>query len=52
MQQLSARLVEVNSLLLESNNHDMDVVNSSQQLAGYVTIYAESTVSLTPLFAG
>ena len=52
MEQLSARLVEVNSLLLESNNHDMDVINSSQQLAEYVTIYAESTVSLTPLFAG
>lgn len=33
MEQLSARLVEVNSLLLESNNHDIDVVNSSQQLA-------------------
>ena len=52
MEQLSARLVEVNSLLLEGINHDIDVINSSQQLAKYVTIYAESTVSLTPLFAG
>ena len=52
MEQLSARLVEVESILLESNNHDNDVVNSSQQLAEYVTIYAESTVSLTPMFAG
>ena len=52
MEQLSARLVEVNRLLLESNNHDIDVVNSSQQLAEYATIYAESDISLTPLFAG
>jgi hypothetical protein len=52
MEQLSDRLVEVNSLLLESSNHDIDVVNSSQRLAEYVTIYAESTVSLTPLVAG
>ena len=52
MEQLSACLVEVNSLLLESNNYDSDVVKSSKQLAEYVTIYAESTVSLTPLFAG
>ena len=52
MEQLSARLVEVNSILLDSNNHDVDVVNSSQQLAKYVTISAESTVSLIPMFAG
>lgn len=53
MKQLSARLVEVNSLLLlESNNCDIGVNKSAQQLAEYVTIYAESTVSLTPLFAG
>ena len=52
MEQLSARLVEVNRILLESNDHDNDVVNSSQQLAKYVTIHAESTVSLTPMFAG
>jgi hypothetical protein len=51
MKQLSARLVEVNNLL-EGNNYDIDVVKSSQQLAEYVTIHAESTVSLTPLFAG
>ena len=52
MEQLSDRLVEVESILLESNNHDNDVVKSSQQLAKYVTIYAGSTVSLTPMFAG
>ena len=52
MEQLSARLVEVESILLESDNHDIDIVNSSQKLAQYVTIYAESTVSLTPMFAG
>ena len=52
MEQLSARLVEVNSILLESNEHDIDVDNSSQQLAEYVTIHAESIVSLTPMFAG
>ena len=52
MEQLSARLVEVNSILLESDNHDIDVFNSSQQLAEYVTIYAESTVLFTPMFAG
>lgn len=52
MEQLLARLVEVNSLLLEGNNYDIDLVKSSQQLAEYVMIYAESTVSLTQLFAG
>ena len=52
MEQLSDRLVEVESILLESNNHDNDVVKSSQQLAKYVTIYAGSTVSLIPMFAG
>ena len=52
MEQLSARLVEVESILLESNNHDHDVVISSQQLAEYVTIHAESIVSLTPMLAG
>ena len=51
MKQLSARLAEVNSILLESNEHDIDVDNSSQQLAEYVTIRAESTVSLIPMFA-
>ena len=52
LEQLSARLVEVNSILLESNNHDNDVINSSQQLAQYVTIYTQSTISLTPVFTG
>ena len=52
MKQLSDRLVEVNSILLENDNHDNDIVKSSQQLAKYVTIYAGSTVSLTPMFAG
>ena len=52
MKQLSDRLEEVNSILLESDNHDIDVINSSQKLAQYVTIYAESAVSLTPMFAG
>ena len=51
MDQLSAHLVEVNSILLESDEHDIDVDNSSQQLAEYVTIHAESTVSLIPMFA-
>ena len=52
MDQLSVHLVEVNSILLESDEEDIDVVNSSQQLAEYVTIYAQSTLSLTPMFAG
>ena len=52
MDQLSAHLVEVNSILLESDEQDIDVDNSSQQLAEYVTIYAQSTVSLTLMFAG
>ena len=51
MDQLSAHLVEVNSILLESDEHDINVDNSSQQLAEYVTIRAESTVSLIPMFA-
>ena len=52
MDQLSVHLEEVNSILLESDEHDIDVVTSSQQLAEYVTVYAESTVSLTQMFAG
>lgn len=38
MEQLSARLVEVNSLLLENNYHDQAVVDSGRRLAEYVTI--------------
>ena len=52
MEQLSDRLKEVNNILIDSDKHDIDVVNSSQKLTEYVTIYAESTVSLTPMFAG
>jgi hypothetical protein len=33
MEQLSARLVEVNRILLESDNYDIDVTQSSEQLA-------------------
>ncbi|KAJ7839025.1 hypothetical protein B0H14DRAFT_2588208 [Mycena olivaceomarginata] len=40
IEKLSARLVEVNSLLLESDNYNIDITESSQQLARLVVAEA------------
>ena len=51
MKQLSSRLVEANSVLLEADNYDIDVVEAASSWRS-LSYFRQSTATLTKLVTG